>query len=186
MGGLLAALKTFLTRANVTLMMWGKKRIAGTVYDLTHLDPFLLEVDHPNGKTTVLQVQFGPHSFTEKYTPLHTPDLAISHNSDLRAFCLQRYGHSLRLPAAVTQAAIGNVCNGQGRMAINSRLPGLKGPYLIAFKLRKKPTKKFDGVMTVVTAHHRPKLNQSLPFAPFHAVVSATFAGRKIDWKQKK
>ena len=25
-------------------MMWGKKEIAGTVYDLTHLDPFEMEV----------------------------------------------------------------------------------------------------------------------------------------------
>jgi hypothetical protein len=37
----------------------------------------------------------------------------------------------------------------------------------------------------VVTAHHRPNLSQTLPTAPFNAVVSASLAGRKIDWKKK-
>ncbi|MAM37932.1 MAG: hypothetical protein CL949_05390 [Erythrobacter sp.] len=166
-------------------MMWGKKRIAGSVYDLTHLDPFNVEVEHPSGKITTLQVQFGPHTFTEAYTPLHTPDLAISNGGELRAFCLKRYAHSLRLPAAVEQAVGGEVCNNSGKMVINSRLPGLSGPYLIAFKLRQRQSRKFDGVMTVVTAHHRPNLAQDLPVAPFHAVLSATFAGRKINWKKK-
>jgi len=163
--------------------MWGKKKIAGTVYDLTHLDPFEMDVEHPDGRRTIIQVQFGCHTFTETYTRIHTPDLAISHGKDLRAFCLKRYGHSLSLPAAVTNAAKGSVCNDNGRMLINSRLPGLEGPYLIAFKIRARKTRKFDGVMTVVSAHHRPNLNQALPSAPYHAVISATLAGRKIRWK---
>lgn len=164
-------------------MMWGKKKIRGTVYDLTHLDPFEIDVDHPNGRTTVLQVQFSCHTFTEKFNPLHTPDLAISHGKDLRAFCLKRYGHSLSLPAAVEQAVSGRVCNDNGRFLINSTLPGLAGPYLIAFNLRERKTRKFDCVMGIVSAHHRPNLNQQLPTAPFHAVISATLAGRKIGWK---
>lgn len=166
--------------------MWGKKRIAGTVYDLTHLDPFEFDVPRANGVPLVLQVQFGSHTFTEAFTPLHSRDLAISDGSGpLRAFCLHRYSHSLSLPAAVRQAVSGDVCLNEGRFNIAASLPGLEGPYLIAFKLRPKKTKKFDGVMTVVSAHHRPKMDLTLPCAPFKVVVSATLAGRKIDWKKK-
>lgn len=163
--------------------MWGKKKIRGTVYDLTHLDHFVLPVPHSGGDDIRLQVQFGSHTFTETYTPLHSRDLAISDGKQLRAFCLTRYGHSLSLPAAVVGAIGGKACLDQGRMLINATLPGLAGPYLIAFTLRARQTKKFDGVMMVVSAHHRPNLNLALPKAPFNAVVAATLAGRKIDWK---
>lgn len=165
-------------------MMWGKKRINGTAYDLTHLDPF--EFDVPRGGVAAdirLQVQFSSHTFTEKYNALHTRDLAISDGRDLRAFCLKRYGHSLSLPAAVRQAVAGHACLDQGRMHINTTLPGLEGPYLIAFQLRFKQTRKFDGVMTVVSAHHRPNINHELPKAPFAAVVASLLVGRKIGWK---
>jgi hypothetical protein len=160
--------------------MWGKKKIAGTVYDLTHLDPFILRVDAAR-----VQVQFGSHTFTEQYTPLHTRDLAIADGKDLRAFNVDRYGHSLSLPAAVRAAVGGEACLDKGRMHIAATLPGLVGPYLVAFTIRPRATKKFDGVMMVVTAHHRPNLDLSLPRAPFNAVISATLVGRKIDWKKK-
>ena len=164
--------------------MWGKKKIKGTVYDLTHLDPFEFEVPCAGDRSAIrLQVQFSSHTFTEKYTPLHTPDLAISDGGDLRAFCLTRYGHSLSFPAAVKQAVAGSACLDSGRMHINTTLPGLAGPYLIAFKLRFKETRKFDGIMTVVSAHHRPNINHALPKAPFTVVVAATLVGRKISWK---
>ena len=167
-------------------MMWGKKRIAGTVYDLTHLDPFEMEVPHPNGNVSVIQVQFGAHTFTEQFNQFHTKDLAICDgNGPLRAFCLHRYGHSLSLPAAVLHAVSGDACNDQGRMLINASLPGLSGPYLIAFKVRPRKTKKFDGVMTVVSAHHRPNLDLTLPTAPFQVVIAASLAGRSIGWKKK-
>lgn len=165
-------------------MMWGRKKIAGTIYDLTHLDPFEMNVPRSGElKPYRLQVQFGPHTFTEKYTPLHTPDLAISHGNDLRAFCLVRYGHSLSLPATVRHAVNGKVCLNNGKMVLNARLPGLAAPYLVAFIVRPKQTRKFDAVLTVVSAHNRPNLNQNLPSAPFAAVISATIAGRKIAWK---
>lgn len=165
--------------------MWGRKKIAGTVYDLTHLDPFILPVPRACGEEVRLQVQFGSHTFTKEYTPLHSPDLAISDGKGLRAFCLERYGHSLSLPAAVEGAVGGIVCHDNGRTLINARLPGLDGPYLIAFTLRPRQTRKFEGVLTVVSAHHRPNLDQGLATAPFNAVVAAALDGRKINWKKK-
>lgn len=164
-------------------MMWGKKRINGTVYDLTHLDPFFVDAPLPGGRSSRLRVEFGCHSFTEQITPLHDRSLAFSHGSDLRAFCLKRYGHSLTLPAAVKRAVNERVCLDKGRTLINARLPGLEGPYLIAFKLRVKQTRKFDAVLTVVSAHHRPNLNQKLPSAPFPVVLSAALNGKKVQYK---
>lgn len=166
--------------------MWGKKRIGGTVYDLTHLDPIEMDVPLVNGPPIRIQVQFGCHTFTEEFNgQWHTPDLAISHGRDLRAFCLHRYGHSLSLPAAVQQAVTGRVCNDRGKTLINARLPGLNGPYLIAFNLRAQKNRKYEGVLTVITAHHRPNLDQTLPSAPFPTVVKVGIRGGKIDWKKK-
>lgn len=166
--------------------MWGRKRIAGTVYDLTHLDPFEMDVPLVNGPAIRVQVQFGCHTFTESFSrQWHSPDLLITDGRDERAFCLNRYGHSLSLPAAVRQAVSERVCNDSGRTLINARLPGLNGPYLIAFKIRARKTHKFDGVMTVVSAHHRPNLDQELPSAPFPTVVKVGMYGGKIDWKKK-
>lgn len=166
--------------------MWGKKRIAGTVYDLTHLDPFEMEVPLVNGPPIKVQVQFGCHTFTQKFNrQWHTPDLRIMHGKDERAFCIDRYGHSLSLPAALLNAVSGRACNDKGRNLINARLPGLDGPYLIAFTVRPKQTRKFDGVLTVVSAHHRPNLDQKLPSAPFATVIKVGIYGGKIDWKKK-
>lgn len=166
--------------------MWGKKKINGTVYDLTHLDPFILNVPRSGGLDDYkVSVEFGSHTFTEAFNPLHNRDLAISDGKDLRAFCLKRHGYSLTLPAAIKAAIDDAVCLDNGRMLISGTLPGLKGPYLIAFKLRVKKTKKFDAVMTIVSAHHRPDLDPDLLCAPFKVVIAATIQGRKIDWKKK-
>jgi hypothetical protein len=161
--------------------MWGKKKIAGTVYDLTHLEPFILRVG-----TVRLRVEFSCHCFTEEYNgTFHTPDLAISDGTDLRAFCLIRYGHSLRLPAAVAAATGSTAYLSDGRMHICAGLPGLQGPYLIAYKIRRARARDADGVIHITTAHHRPDADLTLPSAPFNATVFAMITGGKISWKKK-
>ncbi|MBC9033926.1 hypothetical protein IAG41_16170, partial [Sphingomonas sp. JC676] len=124
--------------------MWGKKKIAGTVYDLTHLDQFTVNVPRASGVPYRLRVQFGVHTFTKAYTPLDTQDLAISHGKELRAFCLKRWAHSQHLPAAVRKAVSGDVLLSDGKTIIATRLPGLEGPYLIAFTIQVRPTSKYD------------------------------------------
>jgi hypothetical protein len=161
--------------------MWGKKTIAGTVYDLTHLEPFILPVG-----TVRLRVEFSCHCFTEEYNgTFHTPDLAISDGNDLRAFCLIRYGHSLRLPAAVKTAVGSTAYLSDGRMHVCATLPGLQGPYLVAYKIRRSRARNADGIMQITTAHHRPNADLTLPSAPFNATVFARIVGGKINWKKK-
>ncbi|WP_222950844.1 hypothetical protein, partial [Sphingomonas sp. JC676] len=41
-----------------------------------------------------------------------------------------------------------------------------------------------DAVMMVVSAHHRPKLDEALPTAKFPVVVSAAVAGAQVRWKK--
>ena len=164
-------------------MYWGKKTIAGTVYGLTHLDPFIMSCPRTNAPPLRVKVEFGSHTFTESVLPHHGPDLIIRDGGKRRAFCLKRYVHSLHLPAAVQHAVGGDVHLSNGRMVLNATVPGLVGPYLIAFNLRAQRTRTYDAVLTVVSAHHRPNLNQQLPRAKFTAVLSATLAGAAIRWK---
>ncbi len=165
-------------------MYWGKKKIAGTEYNLTHLDPFILPVNL--GERSVrLQVSFGAHAFTREFAEGDTPDLQFMDGSVARTFCIDRYGHSLRLPEAVCQAVEGEVCLSKNRLVLNTSLPGLTGPYLVVFDIRKTNGKRFDAKLHVRTAHHRPNLEQNLPCAKFRVVVANVISGRPIRWTKK-
>lgn len=164
----------------------GKKKIAGTVYDLTHLDSFLIYVPKKGAGNYRIRVDFGVHTFTKEYTPLHTPDLSVPDGKNFRAFCLDRYARSLSLPAIIKSAIEGVVLLSNGNTIIAGPLPGRTDPYLAAFKIIRQETKKYDCVMTVISAHERPGFDTTvLLSAPFKAVVSNAFAGSKIDWKKK-
>ena len=77
-------------------MSWGKKRIAGVDYDLTHLDGFLMDVTPTiEGSVTYkVRVTFGCHTFTRKRLAADTPDLHFDHENEKRSFCTERYQHS--------------------------------------------------------------------------------------------
>ncbi len=162
---------------------YGKKKIAGTVYDLSHLSSFMIHIPKKGGSNYRIRVDCGVHTFTRKYTPLDTPDLSIPDGNNFRAFCLDRYARSLLLPAMIKSAVEGEVLLSDGNTIIAGPLPGRTDPYLAAFKIIRQETKKYDCIMTVVSAHERPGFNiHALPSAPFKAVVSNAFAGSKIDW----
>lgn len=166
------------------LMSWGKKKIAGTEYSLAHLDPFLLPL-RINEKSYRIQVSFGAHAFTREFVEGDTPDLLFMDGSTRRAFCIDRYGHSLRLPQAVCQAVNGDVCLSKSKLVFNTSLPGLAGPYLVAFDVRADNAKRFDARLHVRTAHHRPNLAPDLPRAKFSAVLTSVIANRPIRWTKK-
>jgi hypothetical protein len=165
-------------------MTWGKRKIAGTEYNLSHLNPFILPVNL--GKRSVrIQVSFGAHAFTREFAKGDTPDLRFMDGSVPRTFCIDRYGHSLRLPEAVCQAVEGLVCLSKNQLVLNTSLPGLSGPYLVVFDIRKDARKRFDAKLHVRTAHHRPNLNQKLPYAKFRVVLENVISGRPIRWTKK-
>lgn len=165
-------------------MGWGSRKIQGTVYPLGHLDPFTLPV-LCGEKGYRLQVSFGAHAFTRETRPGDKADLIFMDGKTPRTFCVDRYAHSLHLPAAVAQAVNGHVCLSRNTMVLNTTLPGLNGPYLVVFNLRPAKGKRFDARLEVRSAHHRPNLDPGLPKAKFTAVVQNTIAGRPIRWTKK-
>lgn len=163
-------------------MSWGKRKIGGTVYDLTHLTPFTLPVLCGERGYRV-QVSFGAHTFTRDLRDGDTPDLLFMDGGTARTFCVERYAHSLHLPAAVAQAVDGDVCNSRNSLAISATLPGLAGPYLVVFNLQAKAAKRFDARLHVRSAHHRPNLDPGLPKAKFRVVIASTMARKPIRWR---
>lgn len=165
-------------------MNWGKKKIAGTEYDLSHLNPFVLPLICGD-KSYRMQVSFGAHSFTREFKDGDTPDIIFMDGSKQRAFCVNRYAHSLHLPAAICQAVDGDICLSRDSLALNTSLPGLEGPYIVVFNIRKMDGKRFDARLYVRSAHHRPNLEPDLPRAKFRVVVDNKIKNRKIRWAKK-
>jgi len=165
-------------------MSWGTRTIQGTDYSLRHLDPFILPVLCGN-KGYRVQVAFGAHSFTREVASGDTPDLLFMDGNKPRTFCVERYAHSLHLPAAIGQAVHGDVCLSRNTMVLDTTLPGLAGPYLVVFNLRATPSKRFDARLDVRSAHHRPNLEKGMAHAKFTVVVANVINGRHIRWTKK-
>lgn len=165
-------------------MSWGRKIIDGTKYDLTHLDSFIFPVICFD-KSYRIQVSFGAHTFTRETRTGDSPDLLIPDGSKSRTFCIERYAHSLHLPSAVCAAVNGVVCLSRDTLVLDATLPGLTGPYLVVFNIEKARSNRFDVILRVRSAHHRPNLDRNLPTAKFTVVVSNSISGGKIRWTKK-
>lgn len=165
-------------------MTWGSRKIQGTEYSLRHLDPFLLRVQCGD-KSYRLQVSFGAHSFTREVKDGDTPDLRFMDGNTARTFCVERYAHSLHLRSAICRAVDGVVCNSRNTMVLSTTLPGLDGPYLIVFTLRKNNGRRFDARLDVRSAHHRPNLDPGLQQVKFRVVVATIMKGKRVRWAKK-
>jgi len=64
---------------HVSATKWGKKRLRGVEYDLSHLDPFLFEAIPGDANAPRLRVvaSFNSHAFTRKREPDDTPDFFL-------------------------------------------------------------------------------------------------------------
>ena len=151
---------------------------------MTHLNSFVLAV--PGGsKGYRVQVVFGAHCFTRDVLPADTPDLLFMDGGRPRTFCINRYGHSLHLPGAICQAVNGNVCLSGKNLVVGTTLPGLVGPYLIAFTLRRAGGKNIDLKMDVLSAHHRPNYVANFPTAKLGVVIACAVNGTPVRWAKK-
>ena len=164
------------------MMSYGIRTIRGTKYDLTHLDAFRLPVRCGN-HGHLLQVAFGAHVFTRSYEEEDDPDVVFMDGKTKRTFCVDRYAHSLQLPAAITQAVDGDIYNNKGRLVLDTTLPGLDGHYLIAFGLRTVKAKRFEGRLHVRSAYRREQMPRNMKRAKFGVVVHNTLCGQNTRWK---
>lgn len=165
-------------------MSWGSRKIRGTEYSLKHLDPFTLPV-LCGDRSYRVQVSFGAHSFTREVKEGDTPDLRFMDGGQARTFCVHRYAHSLHLPAAICSAVEGDVCVSRNTYVLDTTLPGLAGPYLVVFNLRRERGKRFDARLEVRSAHHRPNLEKGLARAKFKVVLASVINGKPVRWSKK-
>jgi hypothetical protein len=121
-------------------MSWGKKRIAGIDYDLSHLDPFQMLVT-PTGErppTYDVRVSFGCHTFTRELRADDKPDLHFKSGKETRCFCVDRHRLSLELPDMIRYAANGRAYFSQGANFLIVELgAGTNEPYVAFFYLEK-------------------------------------------------
>jgi hypothetical protein len=155
---------------------FGKKRIAGVVYDLKHLDPFRLEVKPKveDAPTYVVRVTFGFHCFTRKIIPEEdSPDLYMTSGREQRCFCFDRYELSKELAEMIKYAANGRAYFGEkSNFLIVESTSQQNAPYVAFFDVeRAKKSDGFDAAMFVTSAHLRPDLPDRLPAVSFATVV---------------
>lgn len=166
----------------VIVASWGSKKIAGVDYDLTHLDPFVIQVTpkSPNAPTFNVQVTFGCHTFTREMVATDTPDYHHSDGSETRCFCHIRHGLSAGLPGMIQASANRRAYFSQGRnfLVLNPNVAG--GPYVAFFNMEKMRGKSADAAMFVVSAYCKPELPRLLPAVTMPTLVSSIVGGRHL------
>lgn len=155
------------------LLSWGVKNIQGAVYDLTHLEPFTLRVrpQLPRSPIFAVRVQFGSHCFTRELAANDHDDFHVQDGRVVRCFCPARHGWSLQLPQIIRSAAGGHAYKSLNKNYLLVK-DTLGVPYVVCFDVVKARSKKYDAVMTVVSAYQKPNLPKQLPAIPFVALVS--------------
>jgi hypothetical protein len=160
-------------------MSWGKRTIQGTEYTFHHLEPFTIIVD---GKR--VRVALGAHVFSRKCKPGDGGDLLFMDGKSPRTFCQTRYGHCLHLPAVIMHEAAGYVFSNHSKYVFKGKLPGLPGPYVVAFEMRRSSSPKYDVKIQVVSAHHRQKA-AIMPRCSFIDAMGAVIAATPVPWIKK-
>jgi hypothetical protein len=146
-------------------VFWGKKRIAGKEYDLSHLDPFLLPVTPKaaGARTYTVRVSFGCHTFTRDLTSDDKPDLHFRNGREVRCFCFDRHRLSLELPEMIRYAAQGRVYfSAQANFLVVESLSEENAPYVAFFSVERAKGDGYDAAMFVTTAHLKPALPDKL------------------------
>lgn len=169
-------------------MSWGTKRIAGVDYDLTHLNPFDLDVTPPyqGAPTHRVRVSFGFHTFTRTVLSTDTPDFHVWDGGQCRCFCLHRYPQSIHLPGFIKSAANGKAYFGnknQNYLLIEN-LVGTNAPYVIVFKVDRGERKR-DATMFIVSAHDRPGMSLNQPSIRLGTLIALTVQGKPIKRPKK-
>ncbi|HEV2593885.1 MAG TPA: hypothetical protein VGU01_01635 [Sphingomicrobium sp.] len=163
-------------------MSWGSFDYKGQVRDLTHLDPFTINVTPkaPGAPTWTVRVSFSHHTFTRELQPGDGPQDEYAVGSDVRCFCTDRYPLSLSLPGIIQANANGRAYFTQGHnLMFVENIPGLQqGPYAIFFNMeRARKLKGIDATMFVVSAYEKPGLP---PMRSLRAITMPTLVAKTL------
>lgn len=169
------------TKAILITMGWGKFRVAGVSYDLSHLNTALVSVTPtPAGSATrVVKVSYGCHTFTRDIAPADKPDLWFVNGGEKRCFCVNRHALSSGLPGVVAAAANGArtyFSQGKNFLLVDNGY-GAQGPYTVCYTIRKSNKADCDVVMFVVSAYLKPSLPKQLSALTFPTLVATVANG---------
>lgn len=158
-------------------MTWAKIKIAGATYDLSHLDPFSIDVTPKmaGAPTYKVQVSFGCHTFTRDPLATDTPDYRFKHKGETRCFCPTRHGLSSALPGIIMGGIRKVYFTQEGTYFIARRLPALAQPYFIPFAVERG--KACDVAMFVITAYEKTDMPKRASAVTMATLIAKTAAG---------
>lgn len=171
-------------------MNWPNKKIAGNIYDLRHLHPFILSVTPktPGSRAYNVRVTFGCHCFTKELDGTETPDLVFKHGADVRCFCIIRHALSVHLPNMVRDSASRKVAfaaYGGNYFVAKTDIPGLTDPYAAFFYVAKAKNPDFDVLMEVISAYPKSNLPKHPGLILFTTLIGKTIRGERVTEPKK-
>ena len=168
-------------------MQWGKKSYGGVKYDLTHLDPFILEIPAFEGGGPInARVRFGSHVFTEKWSDNYIEAFRVLDGKQSRCFCPIRFGHSVHLPGIVRLSAPGRVLfDPSKKIVMLGNPPGVLSPYAIFFEMSRAKHIAFELDILVVSAHEHPQLKAKVGM-DFPKLARMVANGAQVPWPKRK
>lgn len=169
------------------MAMWGKRRIAGVEYDLTHLDPFLLTIPGFRGAADVTaRVRFGSHVFTIKWDDNYIDEHKITDGGKPRCFCPERFGHSVHLKTILETGCPGRVLFDPARkLVMLGNPPRSVQPYAVFFEMQAARRRAYDLDLVIVSAHTQPQLKAKVGMELPH-LARLVADGDPIPWPKKK
>lgn len=168
-------------------MFWGKRSYGGAKYDLTHLDPQIIEIPSHDGAPAIqMRLRFGSHVFTQKWTENDIEAYRVRDGGESRCFCPVRYEHSQHLPSILKIAVGGRVLfDPSKKLAMLGNPPRSPAIYCIFFKLTRVTRQPYELDCVVVSAHTNPypRANKGMEFPHLARMVAN---GQPIPWPKKK
>ena len=170
-------------------MNWGKVEIGDVEFDLTHLDPFTINVTPsvPDAPTYKVLVSFSHHAFTRDLVEGDPDHHRFGPDHDVRCFCPERHQLSLLLPEIVKAATTGKAYFPARNHPIQRnfllvKLVAGEPPYLVVFNLERARGINADAVMNIVSAHPRPGMGSTRKFESIRVatLVSKTVRGERV------
>ena len=137
--------------------LWPPFLYDGKTYDLSHLNPWKLEVADSAKVTRSILVTCADHCFTKKPDGDSAPVYPGCSRDDGR-FCVERYELSLNLRQMIEHAVGGEIWLGNEERYVVIKgidFRGRKVDYAIVFSLEKISGTEFDLRMHVRSAHKR-------------------------------
>lgn len=154
-------------------------RIRGETYDFDHLRPHQFDLIVED-KSFRVEVHYSSHVFTEGLTDSTTPDLYYQHSGECRAFCLERYLQSKKLPEIISSHDRRYVYHTfqNNYFLVTSAVPQ---PYYVFFRPRTASRRPgVSVVIKVVSAYAKEKEKKFAPAIRFARLVKLYAEGKKI------